>query len=102
MIINCMDSHENSFLKDQAWYQSHVRWVSHSRAPVFSVDPPIETVDILPKWCLYPVLPLARTDVNPQVYLCDLGLPKKVFSKAGITYKSPFSHKFVIPLHLKS
>ncbi|XP_053405108.1 enhancer of mRNA-decapping protein 3-like [Mercenaria mercenaria] len=102
MIVNCMDSHENSFLKDQAWYQTHVRWVSHSRAPVFTIDPPIESVDILPKWCLYPVLPLARTDVTPQVYLCDLGLPKEVFKNAGITYKSPFSHKFIIPLHPQS
>ncbi|KAL4227472.1 enhancer of mRNA decapping [Mactra antiquata] len=102
MIINCMDSHENSFLKDQPWYQAHVRWVSQSRAPVFSIDPPIETVDITPKWCLYPVLPLAKIDMTSQLYLCDLGLPKKIFSDAGIKYKSPFSHKFIIPLHSKT
>lgn len=99
MIINCMDSHENSFLKDQAWYQTHVRWIGQSRAPVFTIDPPIETVDIVPKWCLYPVLPLARIDNTSQVYLCDLGLPKNVFKSAGIKYRSPFGHKFIIPLH---
>lgn len=99
MIINCLDSHENSFLRDQAWYKSHVSWVSHCRAPVFSIDPPIETTDIVPKWCLYPVLPLVRSDMTPHIYLCDLGLPRKVFKDAGITYRSPFGHKFVIPLH---
>ncbi|WAR00959.1 EDC3-like protein [Mya arenaria] len=102
MIVNCLDSHENSFLKDQSWYQSHVRWVKHSRAQVFTIDPPIENVDILPKWCLYPVLPLARLDMTSQVYLCDLGIPKNVFKDAGVTYRSPFGHKFIIPLHLQS
>ena len=99
MIVNCMDSHENSFLKDQAWYQSHVKWLKQCRAPVFTIDPPIETVDIVPKWCLYPMLPLARLDMTSQMYLCDLGLPRKVFKDAGVTYRSPFGHKFIIPLH---
>lgn len=102
MIINCLDSHENSFLKDQSWYQTHVRWVQQKRAPVFTIDPPIEKVDIASKWCLYPVLPLAKIENTSQVYLCDLGIPRNVFKDAGVSYRSPFGHKFITPLHLQT
>lgn len=102
MIVNCMDNHENSFLKQQSWYQSHVRWVSQCRAPVFTIDPPIKESEIIPKWCLFPVLPLATSEITSQVYLCDIGLPRNVFKEVGITYRSPFGHKFTIPLHPKT
>lgn len=101
MIINCMDSHENSVLQEQNWYQAHIKWATENRAQVFAIDPPMESVPIQPKWCLWPCLPLALVKNSAQAYLCDLGLPKKVFKDVGITYKSPFSHKFIIPIHEK-
>ena len=101
MIINCMDSHENSVLQEQTWYQAHIKWATENRAQVFAIDPPMENVPIQPKWCLWPCLPLDMVKNSAQAYLCDLGLPKKVFKDVGITYKSPFSHKFIIPLYQK-
>lgn len=102
MIINCMDSHENSVLQEQNWYQAHIKWAKENRAQVFAIDPPMENVPIQPKWCLWPCLPLDLVKNSAQAYLCDLGLPTKVFRDVAITYKSPFSHKFIIPIHQKS
>lgn len=102
MIVNCMDSHENSVLQEQSWYQAHIKWATENRAQIFAIDPPMENVPIQPKWCLWPCLPLDLVNNSAQAYLCDLGLPKKVFKDVGITYKSPFSHKFIIPLHQNS
>ena len=96
-----MDSHENSVLQEQTWYQAHIKWATENRAQVFAIDPPMENVPIQPKWCLWPCLPLDMVKNSAQAYLCDLGLPKKVFKDVGITYKSPFSHKFIIPLYQK-
>lgn len=81
-------------------YQDLTVWVNSNKAPVLAIDPPASgTPGISAKFSLVPVLPLAHTLDNGKLYLCNLGFPTQIFSEVGITYKSPFGSKFVIPLH---
>lgn len=102
IIINALDNHENMVLRDQSWYRTLVEWANNSKAPVLAIDPPQQGSLIQAKWCLSLCLPLNLREQCGQVYLCDLGLPRQVMAQVGITYSSPFGHKFLIPLHTKS
>ncbi|XP_061173200.1 enhancer of mRNA-decapping protein 3-like [Saccostrea echinata] len=103
IIINAMDTHENTQYKQQGWFIASTEWANHNRAPVLSIDPPANGASVQSKWSICICLPLTGKEGNSsQVYLCDLGFPKKVFTDHGIKYISPFSHKFIIPLHSQS
>ncbi|XP_017284200.1 enhancer of mRNA-decapping protein 3 [Kryptolebias marmoratus] len=101
LVINCLDSHENPLLREQSWYQSAADWANRNRAPVLSIDPPISKHPqiVEAKWTLSLGLPLPLAENESRLYLCDIGIPKLVFSEVGISYHSPFGCKFVIPLH---
>nr|XP_033775364.1 enhancer of mRNA-decapping protein 3 [Geotrypetes seraphini] len=101
LVINCLDCHENAFVRDQPWYKAAVEWTSRNRAPVLSIDPPMNELEqgIDAKWSLELGLPLPLGERAGRVYLCDIGIPQKVFQEVGINYHSPFGCKFVIPLH---
>ncbi|XP_063994944.1 enhancer of mRNA-decapping protein 3 [Diachasmimorpha longicaudata] len=79
---------------------SVAKWVKGNRAPVLAIEPPSAgTPGISSKFSLLGALPLSHSPDNGRLYLCNLALPNKVFSEVGITYRSPFGPKFVIPLH---
>ncbi|KAG8144928.1 hypothetical protein E2320_013338 [Naja naja] len=101
LVINCLDCHENIFLRDQPWYKAAVDWANQNRAPVLSLDPPVNEMEqeIDAKWSLALGLPLPLGERAGRLYLCDIGIPQKVFQEVGINYHSPFGCKFVIPLH---
>lgn len=101
LVINCLDSHENTFLRDQPWYRAAADWANQNRAPVLSIDPPVNGQEqaVEAKWSLSLGLPLPLPERAGRVYLCDIGLPRQVFQEVGIKYHSPFGCKFVIPLH---
>ncbi|XP_043837530.1 enhancer of mRNA-decapping protein 3 isoform X2 [Dromiciops gliroides] len=101
LVINCLDCHENAFLRDQPWYKAAVDWANQNRAPVLSIDPPMFEAElgIDAKWSLALGLPLPLGERAGRVYLCDIGIPQQVFQEVGINYRSPFGCKFVIPLH---
>ncbi|KAM6961459.1 enhancer of mRNA-decapping protein 3 [Aplochiton taeniatus] len=101
LIINCLDSHENTCLMDQPWYRVAADWANQNRAPVLSIDPPVsgQGLAVEAKWSLALGLPLPLAEGAGRIYLCDIGLPCQVFQEVGIKYKSPFGCKFVIPLH---
>ncbi|XP_030042340.1 enhancer of mRNA-decapping protein 3 [Microcaecilia unicolor] len=101
LVISCLDCHENAFVRDQPWYKAAVEWASRNRAPVLSIDPPMNELEqgIDAKWSLELGLPLPLGERAGRVYLCDIGIPQKVFQEVGIIYHSPFGCKFVIPLH---
>lgn len=101
LVVNCLDCHENPLLREQSWYQSAAEWANQNRAPVISIDPPIDKQhrSIEAKWTLSLGLPLPLTEQDSRVYLCDIGIPKTIFHEVGISYHSPFGCKFVIPLH---
>lgn len=67
-----------------------------------AVDPlPSGVADVSIKCSILPLLPLENISSScGKLYLCNLSVPDSVFRAAGITYKSPFGHKFIIPLHL--
>lgn len=76
------------------------RWANSNRAPILAIEPPATgTPGIISKFSLLGALPLSHSVDNGRLYLCNLALPKKVYSDVGITYRSPFGPKFVIPLH---
>lgn len=102
IIINAMETHGNTQYNQQGWFIACSEWANHSKAPVLSLDPPAESTGVQAKWSLGICLPLSGKDTTSKVYLCDLGFPKKVFTDHGIEYISPFSHKFIIPLHSRS
>lgn len=80
------------------------KWLSENRASVLAVDPPPDGInDVCIKYAILPILPLNGISSNNygKLYLCNLGIPDKFYRDAGIKYKSPFGHKFVIPIHSK-
>ncbi|XP_012157998.1 enhancer of mRNA-decapping protein 3 isoform X1 [Ceratitis capitata] len=80
------------------------KWLSENRASVLAVDPPPDGIkDVSIKYTILPILPLNGISSNNygKLYLCNLGIPDKFYRDAGIKYKSPFGHKFVIPIHSK-
>ncbi|XP_062856119.1 enhancer of mRNA-decapping protein 3 [Trichomycterus rosablanca] len=101
LVINCLDSHENTFLREQPWYRAAADWANQNRAPVLSIDPPVcgQEQAVEAKWSLCLGLPLPLPERAGRVYLCDIGVPRQVFQEVGIKYHSPFGCKFVIPLH---
>ncbi|KAG2471273.1 EDC3 protein, partial [Polypterus senegalus] len=112
LVINCLDCHENAFLRDQPWYRAAVDWANQNRAPVLSIDPPVsareQAVDA--KWSLSLGLPLPLAESAGRVYLCDIGIPRQVFQEVGISYHSPFGsntkpdlvHLELLGKHLKT
>lgn len=69
-----------------------------------AIDPPPGGInDVSIKYAILPILPLNGISSNNcgKLYLCNLGIPDKFYRDAGIKYKSPFGHKFVIAIHSK-
>ncbi|XP_075160601.1 enhancer of mRNA-decapping protein 3 [Haematobia irritans] len=80
------------------------KWLSENRASILAIDPPATGInDVSIKYSILPILPLNGISSNScgKLYLCNLGIPDKFFFDAGIKYKSPFGHKFVIAIHSK-
>ncbi|XP_030649365.1 enhancer of mRNA-decapping protein 3-like [Chanos chanos] len=101
LVINCLDCHENVFLKEQPWYRAAADWANQNRAPVLSIDPPVNEPEqaVEAKWSLCLGLPLPLAETAGRIYLCDVGVPRQVFQEVGISYHSPFGSKFIIALH---
>ncbi|XP_058804145.1 enhancer of mRNA-decapping protein 3 [Phymastichus coffea] len=79
------------------------KWANNNRASILAIEPPsMGTPGIISKYSLVSGLPLSHCAENGRLYLCNLALPSRVFSDVGISYRSPFGPKFVIPLHLNS
>ncbi|XP_032831882.1 enhancer of mRNA-decapping protein 3 [Petromyzon marinus] len=83
-------------------------WAAANLAPLLAVDPPPPAqnapskaggVAFAAKWSLVLGLPSSLGEGAGRVYLCDVGIPVRVFEEVGIAYHSPFGCKFVIPLH---
>ena len=102
MIVNALDSHQSQPFTGQQWYLDIVSWANRNKASVLAIDPPVGGGSVDTKWSLGLCLPLPMSERCGQVYLCDMGVPKKVMRACGITYLSPFGSKFVIALHNKS
>ncbi|KAK4884341.1 hypothetical protein RN001_000612 [Aquatica leii] len=82
-------------------YPELAEWTNSNKAAVLALDPPATgTPNVVTRFSLVPVLPLAHATENGKIYLCNLGFPIQIFNEVGIKYKSPFGSKFVIPLHL--
>ncbi|XP_055376288.1 enhancer of mRNA-decapping protein 3 [Condylostylus longicornis] len=77
------------------------RWIGDNRSVILAIDPPVHgLLDVNIKASILPILPLNSISMAcGKLYLCNLGIPDKFYRDAGIKYKSPFGHKFVIPIH---
>jgi enhancer of mRNA-decapping protein 3 len=84
------------------WLPAAMQWIKNSRASVMGLDPPPQGTGIELKLSLVGSLPLAHSNANGKLYLCNLGLPASIYQELGITFKSPFGPKFIIPIHPKS
>ncbi|XP_064646915.1 enhancer of mRNA-decapping protein 3-like [Lineus longissimus] len=100
IIINALDQEESEETRRQPWYPSLVDWCNQSKANVLAIDPPESGSSIDTKWSLSPALPLNLAQNCGNIYLCDVGFPKKIFEDNGVKYNSPYGGKFIIPLHL--
>ena len=75
-------------------------WIQKKKAPVLAINPPPNGMrHITAKISLVPILPLAHSERNGSLYLCNLGIPIQVFNEVGIKYRSPFGSKAVVALH---
>uniref|UniRef100_A0A1E1XKM2 Enhancer of mRNA-decapping protein 3 n=1 Tax=Amblyomma sculptum TaxID=1581419 RepID=A0A1E1XKM2_AMBSC len=106
LVLAGLDSLDGMSQADPTAVATMANWVQRSKAPVLWVDPPPlgSTVAPPPRWVLMPVLPLAMDAsivASAGLYLCDIGVPRRVFRELGIEYTSPFGSKFVVVLHAK-
>ena len=119
VIVSALDASISGGLSsaNDDWFRGVIQWANQNKAPILAVDPsgtasahpPSDPLQA--KWSLQFTLPLTSTkkDVDvpfsatpnssPQLYLCDLGIPRKVFRETGIQYQSPFGAKSFIALH---
>ncbi|XP_015911739.2 enhancer of mRNA-decapping protein 3 [Parasteatoda tepidariorum] len=104
IILDALEPHSPSnSIDNKQWLQTARAWAKQSKAPVMGLDPPPDYVSSGLKYLLTPVLPLAYKNDQCSIYICDIGLPKKLFDSInGCTYSSPFGSKFVIPLYLRN
>jgi enhancer of mRNA-decapping protein 3 len=100
IIVNALDQEDGQETCRQLWYRSLVEWCNQSKANVLAIDPPECGSSIDTKWSLTPALPLSLGENCGNIYLCDVGFPKKIFEDNDVKYSSPYGGKFVIPLHL--
>ncbi|KAK7115361.1 enhancer of mRNA-decapping protein 3-like [Littorina saxatilis] len=98
LVVNALDNHEHIHLRGQSWFQGAVVWAQGQRARCLALDPPQQGAAMNATWSLGLVLPLALPASCGQQYLCDVGFPSGIFSRQGIEYSSPFSHKFFVVL----
>ncbi|CAB3365288.1 Hypothetical predicted protein [Cloeon dipterum] len=84
------------------WFPAAMEWIKNSRAPIMGLDPPPQGTGVELKLSLVGSLPLAHSPSNGKIYLVNLALPVSIYQELGITYKSPFGPKFVIPVHPKA
>ena len=99
VIINALDSSNDTLLSKQPWHRSIVSWVDNNKASVLSIDPTLDH-SVRSKWSVITALPLSYNNTNTgMLYLCDVGIPSKVFSMVGVDYVTPFRNKFVVLLH---
>ncbi|XP_049518415.1 enhancer of mRNA-decapping protein 3 isoform X2 [Dermacentor silvarum] len=106
MVLASLDSVDGVSRADPTAVATMANWINQSKAPVLWVDPPPNgsTVTPTPQWVLMPLLPLAmdeRIVASTGLYLCDVGVPCRVFRDLGVQYASPFGSKFVVVLHAK-
>lgn len=106
IVLVGLDSLDGLCRADPTAVATMANWVQQSKAPVMWVDPPAcgNALAPPPQWVLMPVLPLAMDAsvvASAGLYLCDLGIPRRVFQKLGVEYASPFGSKFVVVLHAK-
>ena len=93
MIINALDSNSQSTFNTDI-----IEWCNNNQANVLTIDPPLKGTHIDTKWSMGIALPLDLPESCGRHYLCDVGIPAAVFKELNISYKSPFAHKFYIPL----
>uniref|UniRef100_A0A1B6E627 Enhancer of mRNA-decapping protein 3 n=1 Tax=Clastoptera arizonana TaxID=38151 RepID=A0A1B6E627_9HEMI len=81
--------------------RSVINWVNSKKVQVLAVNPPSLGTPGIPATCsVLPILPLTNSPDNGKLYLANLGIPMKFFNDINIRYKSPFGHRFTIPLYV--
>ncbi|KFM61550.1 Enhancer of mRNA-decapping protein 3, partial [Stegodyphus mimosarum] len=100
IIIEAVDSYEDTKCC-KIWMQEVQEWAKRSKAPILCLDPPPDYNSIEQKFILAPALPFAFKNEKCSVHICDIGLPKGIFSSMGCVYSSPFGSKFIIPLYAR-
>lgn len=75
-------------------------WVQKRKTAVLAIDPPPAGMRLMTaKFSVIPILPLANSEKNGRLYLCNLSIPIKVFDEVGIKYRSPFGSKSSVALY---
>lgn len=96
--------------KKKKFYSHPLTCDSPCSSITLAIDPPVvdnkrasitAPLGVAIKHSVFPVLPVNGMTAHHagKVYLCNLGIPERFYVDAGIQYRSPFGHKFVIPIH---
>lgn len=93
-----MDCPNDVIIRDRPWYSSAIKWTTtHKRATTFAIDSPADST-LKAQYTMALALPLSYLHDVGNLYLCDMGIPKKVFASLGIEFVTPFGHRHVVPL----
>ena len=87
-----------------------INWANQQKAKILSLDVPSgvdsttgETYGEFIKADRTLTLALPKTGLLPEftgeLFLADLGIPKKVYDKIGIDYENPFGNDFIVKLN---
>lgn len=89
-----------------------IRWANQSKTPIFSLDIP-SGVDsttgetpgafVRADWTMTLALPKTGLGIErfQELYLADIGIPKRAYDRIGIRYTSPFDKDFSLRLMVK-
>ncbi len=88
-----------------------INWANQQKAKILSLDVPSGVDSTTGKTCNEYIkanrtltLALPKTGLLPELtgdlFLADIGIPKKVYNKIGINYKNPFWERFIIRLNI--
>ncbi|XP_054719778.1 enhancer of mRNA-decapping protein 3-like isoform X2 [Uloborus diversus] len=103
IIIEALDAHDGQNSCEKSWLHNAQQWAKqHSKAPVMCLDPPPNCNGMDKKFILSPALPFKFENDTCSIHICDIGLPKDIFSSLQCSYSSPFGSKFVIPLYSRN
>ena len=97
LVILALDCPNDVIIRDQPWCKSAKEWATTKHTIMYAIDPPANST-LKAQFTLAIGMPLSYTYDAGAVYLCDVGIPRKVFQSVDLDYVAPFGHRHVIPL----
>ena len=89
-----------------------IEWANATKAPILALDLPsgldattgnVPGAVITPRWTMTVALPKTGllTERVGELYLADIGIPPAVYQRVKLLYRTPFDHRYRVPIKPK-